>query len=70
MLRSKDKFSDVFKLWLPWAESRENRLNCLQADSNGEFISVALKKFYNRKEIDIGYTVSYIHIENDIVKQY
>ena len=45
MLRSKDEFFDAFKLWLPRAEAGGSRLDCLQTDSRGEFISVALQGF-------------------------
>ena len=42
LLRSKDEFFDAFKLWLLKAETCGNKLNCIQTDSGGEFISVAL----------------------------
>lgn len=29
MLRSKDKFFDIFKFWLPKAKACENKLDCL-----------------------------------------
>ena len=45
MLRSKDEFFDAFKLWLPRAEAGGSRLDCLQTDGGGEFISVALQSF-------------------------
>ena len=55
LLKSKDKFFNVFKLWLPRVKktSGEN-LGYLQTDSEGEFISIALKDFYKEKSITIG----------------
>ena len=45
MLRSKDEFFDAFKLWLLRAKASGSRLDCLQTDGRGEFISVALQSF-------------------------
>lgn len=42
MLRNKDKFFDVFKLWLPRVEANRSRFDYLQTDSGGEFMSATL----------------------------
>ena len=68
MLRSKDEFLDAFKLWLPRAEAGGSRLDCLQTDGRGEFISVASQSFCQERGIKIGYAAPYIHEENDIAK--
>ena len=68
-LRSKDKFFDVFKLWLPRVEASGNRLDYLRADDGGEFISAILQSFCQEKGIKIGYTAPYIYEENNIAEQ-
>ena len=45
LLRSKDKFFDIFKLWLPRAEAYRDKLNYLRTNSGREFISTALQSF-------------------------
>lgn len=42
----------------------------LQTDGDREFINAILKDFYNKKGIDIGYTIPYMHEENGISDQY
>ena len=69
MLRSKDEFFDVFKLWLPRAESSGDKLGCLRADGGEEFISIVLKDFCNERGIDIGYTALYMYEENSITER-
>ena len=51
MLRSKDKFFDAFKLWLPRAEAGGSKLDCLQTDDRREFISVAFQSFWQERGI-------------------
>ena len=41
LLRSKDEFFDVFKLWFLRVEVCENKLDCLQINGGEEFISIA-----------------------------
>lgn len=38
-LRSKNKFFDIFELWLLKIEASGTKLDCLQADDRGEFIN-------------------------------
>lgn len=66
VLRSKDEFFDVFKLWLPRAEACGEKLGYLQTDGRGEFIRAALKSFCEDRNITIGYVVPYMHKENGI----
>ena len=71
LLQSKDEFFDAFKLYLPHAEEiSKKKLECLQINGRGEFISKAHKGFCNEKSIIIGYTLPYIHEENSITEQY
>ena len=69
MLRIKDEFFDVFKLYLPKAKAGGSRLDCLQIDSEGEFISVTLQSFCQERGIKIGYAASYMYEENDIAER-
>ena len=69
LLRSKDKFFDAFKLWLPRAEASGNRLDCLRANGGGEFISAALQSFCQERGIKIGYAAPYMHEENGIAER-
>ena len=69
MLRSKDEFFDVFKLWLPRAKAGRSRLDYLRTDGRGEFISVALQSFCQEPGIKIGYAAPYIYEENGIAEQ-
>lgn len=45
-------------------------LEYLQTNDEGEFISLALKSFYNERDINIGYMALYVHRENGIAEQY
>ena len=60
LLRSKDKFFDAFKLWLPRAEARGNKLDCLQVNGRREFISAALQSFCQKRGIKIGHKALYM----------
>lgn len=42
MLRNKDEFFDIFKLWLPIVEAYGSKLDYLQIHGRGEFINTAL----------------------------
>ena len=44
-------------------------LRYLQIDGGGEFISLALKSFCNKRGINIGYTALYVHKKNSIAEQ-
>ena len=50
LLRSKNKFFDVFKLSLQRAEVCGNKLDYLWTDGEGEFISAALQSFVKNEE--------------------
>ena len=69
MLRSKNEFFDAFKSWLPTAEAGGSRLDCLQTNSGGEFISVAVQSFCQEREIKIGCAAPYMHKENGIAER-
>lgn len=69
LLRSKDEFFNVFKLWLPRAEICKNKLDCLQTNDKGECISAFLQRFCKKWGIEIGYATPYMHKENKIVEQ-
>lgn len=69
LLRSKDEFFDVFKLWLPRAKTCGYKLDCLRSDDGGEFISAALQSFCQERGIKIGYAAPYMHDENGIAKR-
>ena len=45
LLKSKDKFFDALKLWLPRTEARKKKLDRLWVDNRKEFISAALQSF-------------------------
>lgn len=68
LLQSKDKFFDMFILWLPWAEVYEKKLGYLQIDDGKEFISATFTNFCNKKGITIGYVISYMDKKNRITK--
>lgn len=68
LLRLKDEFFDVFKLWLSQIKFRKDGLYCFQINGDGEFINTRIKKFCNKKRINIWYIIFYIHEENDTVK--
>ena len=63
------QFFDVFKFWIPRAEVCGNKLDCLQTDGGGEFISATLQSFCKERGIKIGYAAPYIHEENKIAEQ-
>ena len=70
LLRSKNEFFDTFKLWFPRIEACGDKLNCLQIDSRGEFISTTLQSFCKERGIKISYSALYIHEENGIAEHY
>ena len=45
ILRNKNEFFDIFKLWLPRAKVSGSRLDCLQNDGGGKFINAILQSF-------------------------
>ena len=69
ILKSQDEFFDAFKLWLPRAKAVGSRLNYLQTNGGGKFISVALQIFCQEQRIKIGYATSYMHEENGIAER-
>ena len=70
LLKSKNKFFDTFILWILRVEACGDKPNCLQTDSEREFISVAFQSFYKKRGIKIGYAAPYILKENKIAEQY
>lgn len=67
LLRLKDEFFDMFKLWLLWTKSNREKLDCLWTNSREEFIIIVVKKLCNERGVEIDYAVPYIHEENDII---
>ena len=61
--------SSVFKLWFSRAEVCGDKLNCLQTDGGGEFISTALQSFCKKRGIKINYAIPYMHKENGMAEQ-
>lgn len=69
-LQSKDKFVDVFQVWLPKIENESGKfLKMLRTNNREEFILAKLKDFYNQTRITIKYTEPYIHKENGLTKR-
>lgn len=60
-LWSKDKFFNIFKLWLPCTEACKKKFKYLETNGIGEFISATLIRFYKKKSITIGYVASYMY---------
>lgn len=69
MLKSNNKFFNIFKLWLLRAKTCRNKLDYLQTDGKGEFINTAFQSFCQKQEIKIGYVVLYMYKENGMVEQ-
>lgn len=44
-------------------------MKILYANEGGEFISIKLKGFCNKKKISLKYVVSYMHEKNDLAKK-
>ena len=68
LLKNKDKFFNTFKFWLPRAKVCGDKLNCLQTDGGGEFISIVLQSFCKERRIKIRYAAPYMHKENEIAE--
>lgn len=69
LLRSKDKFFNIFKIWLFRAKSSGDKLDCFHADGGGKFISQTLKNLSNKRGINIKYATPYMYRENNIVER-
>ncbi len=64
-LRGKDDFVDAFQTWLPRVEAESScSMKVLRADGGGEFISIKLKSFCEKRGIVIKYAAPYVHEEN------
>lgn len=69
-LRLKDKFVDAFQNWLSKIEIESGQLiKTFYADRGGEFISIKLKGFCNKKSIALKYPVPYMHEENGLAER-
>ena len=67
---SKDKFVDVFQIWLSKIENKSNKcIKALCADRGGKFISKKLKDIRKKKSIMIKYTALYMYEENRFAKR-
>ena len=65
----KDKFVNVFQIWLPKAENESKMaIKAFRTYKKGKFISAKLREFYKKKSIMIKYIALYIHKENDLAK--
>lgn len=70
LLRSKNKFFGMFQLWLIQVESSRDKFNCVGTDRTRDFTCIGLKNFCNKRRIEIGYLIPYIHGENSIAEYY
>ncbi len=69
-LRSKDEFVDAFQNWLSKIETKSGQLmKTLRADGGGEFISIKLKGFGDKKGIALKYAAPYMHEENGLAER-
>lgn len=69
-LRGKDDFVDTFQAWLARVEAESScSMKILQADGWGEFISIKLKSFCEKRGIVIKYATLYVHKENGLPKE-
>ena len=69
LLKSRDEFFDVFKLWLLKAEVYGNKLDFLQTNGGGEFISAVFLSFCKKQGIKIAYTALYMHKKTEIAQR-
>lgn len=66
----KDKFVDAFQNWLPKIEIESGQsIKTFYADRGGEFISIKLKGFCDKKSIALKYGVPYIYEENGLAER-
>ena len=69
-LRGEDEFVDAFQTWLSKIEAESScSIKALWADGGGEFISVKLCIFCEKRGITIKYAASYVHKENGLAKR-
>lgn len=69
-LRGKDEFVDAFQAWLPRVEAESSHsMKALRADGGGEFISVKLRSFCEKRGIEIKYAAPYVHEENGLAER-
>ena len=69
-LRSEDEFVDAFQIWLPRVENESKcTLKTLCPDGGGEFISIKLRVFCEKREIALKYGASYMHEENSLAER-
>ena len=67
---TKDEFVDVFQTWLRRVENESGcKMKALWADGEGEFISIKLREFYDKKRIVIKYAIPYLHKENGLAER-
>ena len=68
-LQGKDDFVDAFQAWLPRVKAEsEYLLGTLRADGEGEFISIKLCLFCEKRGIVIKYAAPYMHEENGLAE--
>ncbi len=67
---SKDEFVDAFQIWLPRVENESKcTLKTFRADGGGEFISIKLRVFCEKREIALKYATSYMHQEKSLAER-
>ena len=67
---SKDEFVDASQVWLPKVEIKSNCImKAYCADVAGEFISIKLRTFCEKRGIIFKYIALYIHKENGLAKR-
>lgn len=68
--QSKDKFVDVFQIWISRVENKSKYLlKTLCANRGGEFISIKLRVFCKNKGIALKYAIPYMYEENGLAKR-
>ena len=61
---------DAFQIWLPRVENESKcTLKTLRADEEGEFISIKLRVFCEKRRIALKYEAQYMHKENGLAER-
>lgn len=61
---------DAFQIWLARVEAESGcTMKALHADGGGEFISIKLRTFCEKKGISIKYAAPYMHEENGLAER-
>lgn len=69
-MQGKVNFVDAFQAWLPRVEAESNcSMKILRADGGGEFISIKLRSFCEKRGIAERYAASYVQEENGLAER-